>query len=173
MKDIEADSKTRVRKNGAYEDRKTGELIYADFIHQTARPVGDHLPDPHLHAHCFVFNATWDEHEKRIKAGKFRNIMQDRRYYQQRFQKRLSDKMVTLGYQVRRTDHSFEIEGVPEPIIKFFSKRANAIGQIAKQEGITGAKALDALGARTRSKKKRSIDGCVESRMAQKSLAAK
>ena len=64
MRDIEADSKTRVRKSGNQEDRDTGELIWADFTHQTARPVDDHSPDPHLHSHCFVFNATWDEQEK-------------------------------------------------------------------------------------------------------------
>ena len=60
MKDIEADSMTRVRKNGVYEDRYTGELLWADFVHQTARPVDGSPPDPHLHSHCFVFNATWD-----------------------------------------------------------------------------------------------------------------
>lgn len=157
MNDIQADMCTRVRKNGAYEDRKTNELIYADFVHQTARPVGDHLPDPHLHAHCFVFNATWDEQEKRIKAGKFRDIKRDMPYYQARFQKRLADKMIELGYQVRRTDQSFEIEGVPEPIIKFFSKRSDLIGRIAKEEGITDRKALGELGARTRSKKRKGL----------------
>ncbi len=157
MRDIEADAKTRVRKGGTYDDRQTGELMYADFIHQTARPVEDHLPDPHLHAHCFVFNATWDDTEKCIKAGKFRDIKRDMPYYQARFQKRLADKMVALGYAVLPTGHSFEIKGVPEPIIAFFSKRTNAIGQLARKEGITDAKALDGLGARTRSKKQKGL----------------
>jgi conjugative relaxase-like TrwC/TraI family protein len=69
MRDIEADSKTRVRKGGKYDDRETGELAWADFVHQTARPVEDAAPDPHLHAHCYVFNATWDATEQQFKAG--------------------------------------------------------------------------------------------------------
>eukprot|EP01136_Pigoraptor_vietnamica_P015692 Opistho-1_new@4469 len=51
MQDIEKDSKTRIRKNNVYDDRDTQELVWADFVHQTARPVEGHAPDPHLHAH--------------------------------------------------------------------------------------------------------------------------
>lgn len=71
MQDIEADAQTRVRKEYVYEDRPTGELVWAEFIHQTARPVEGHAPDPHLHAHCFVFNTTWDESEGQFKAARF------------------------------------------------------------------------------------------------------
>jgi len=157
MQDIEADSMTRVRKKGAYEDRKTGELLWAEFTHQTARPVDGSAPDPHLHSHCFVFNATWDDKEKQIKAGQFRNIKADMPFYQARFHKILSDKLIDLGYQIRRTDKSFEIEGVPKSAIDLFSKRTNEIGEAAKKLGITDQKQLSELGARTRSKKQKSM----------------
>lgn len=157
MQDIEADSKTRVRKNNAYEDRQTGELVWADFVHQTARPVEGFAPDPHLHAHCFVFNATWDEEEKQFKAARFRDIKRDMPYYQARFHKTLSDKLIKLGYQVRRTEKSFEVEGVPERVIDLFSKRTDEIGRVAEEKGITDAKELDALGARTRAKKQKGL----------------
>jgi conjugative relaxase-like TrwC/TraI family protein len=155
MRDIEADSKTRVRKGGQYDERGSGELIWADFIHQTARPVEGFAPDPHLHAHCFVFNATWDEAEQRIKAGQFRDIKRDMPYYQARFHKTLSDKLIDLGYRVRRTDKSFEIEGVPQPVIGLFSKRTDEIGRIAEEKGITDDKERSELGARTRAKKQK------------------
>lgn len=157
MKDIEDDTKTRVRKDGKHEDRDTGELVWAEFIHQTARPVEDHLPDPHLHAHCFVFNATWDDQETRYKAAKFRDIKRDMPYYQARFQKRLSDDLMKLGYQVRRTRNSFEIEGVPQAVIDHFSKRTDEIGRVAKEKGIHDAKQLDKLGAKTRSRKQKGL----------------
>lgn len=153
MTDIEADSKARVRKDGAYEDRHTGELLWTDFLHMTARPVGEHLPDPHLHMHCYVINATHDPVERRTKAGQFRDIKRDMPYYQARFQKRLSDKLIDLGYSVKRTKTSFEVEGVPKSVIRAFSKRTDEIGRIAKEKGITDAKELDSLGARTRSAK--------------------
>ena len=157
MEDIEADAKTRVRKNGNYEDRQTGELAYARFTHQTARPVEDKDPDPHLHAHCFVFNATWDDEEKQYKAAKVRDIKRDMPYYQAIFQKRLSDKLIGLGYQIKKTEKSFEVKGVPQKIIDHFSKRTNEIGQFAKEKGIADPKALDGLGARTRSKKQKGL----------------
>ncbi len=153
MQDIESDALTRIRKEGQYDDRATGELVWADFIHQTARPVEGHTPDPHLHAHCFVFNATWDEQEQQIKAVQFRDIKRDMPYYQARFHKRLSDRLIDLGYGIKRTDQSFEIENVPEQVIGLFSKRTDEIGRVAKEKGITDAKELSELGARTRSKK--------------------
>ncbi|WP_166444498.1 MobF family relaxase [Dyadobacter bucti] len=157
MQDIEADTKTRVRKNGQYDDRQTGELAWADFIHQTARPVEDNAPDPHLHAHCFVFNATWDDQEKQFKAARFRDIKRDMPYYEARFHKKLSDRLITLGYDIRRTDKSFEVKGVPQRVIDNFSKRTDEIGRVAKEKGITDAKELDNLGARTRSKKQKGL----------------
>lgn len=157
MRDIEADSKTRVRKKGKYEDRNTGELIWADFVHQTARPVEGHSPDPHLHSHCFVFNVTWDDIEKQFKAGQFRDIKRDMPYYQARFHKRLSDQLIKLGYSVKRTEKSFEIEGVPQRVIELFSKRTDEIGRVAKEKGITNEKELGELGARTRSKKQKGM----------------
>lgn len=153
MADIEKDAQTRVRKEGKDENRPSEGLIYADFIHQTARPVKSQKPDPHLHCHCFVFNVTWDNIEKQFKAGQFRNIKRDMPYYQALFHKRLADQMMNLGYKVNPTKAAFEIAGVPENIIDLFSKRTNEIGQIAKAQNITNAKELDKLGGRTRAKK--------------------
>lgn len=155
MMAIEQDAKTRVRRGGVYDDRQTGELIWGNFIHQTARPVEGLTPDPHLHSHCFVFNATWDDAEQRIKAGQFKDIKRDMPYYQARFHKTLSDRLIDLGYQVRRTEKSFEVVGVPKSVTGLFSKRTDEIGRIAKEKGITDAKELDGLGARTRAKKQK------------------
>lgn len=155
MQAIEDDSKTRVRQGGVYDDRNTGELVWGHFVHQTARPVEGHLPDPHLHSHCFVFNATWDETESRVKAGQFRDIKRDMPFYQAQFHKTLSDKLTDLGYGIRQTDKSFEIDGVPKRVLDLFSKRTDEIGRLAKEKGITDAKDLDGLGARSRAKKQK------------------
>ncbi|GAA3913604.1 hypothetical protein GCM10022209_02660 [Chitinophaga oryziterrae] len=156
MHDIEADVQGRVRKDGIYQDRQTGELAWASFTHLTARPV-DGPPDPHLHAHCFVFNATWDDVEKQFKAGQFGQIKTDMPYYQSRFHKRLSDKLIDLGYGIRRTEKAFEIEGCPQKVIDLFSKRTDHIGRIAKEKGITDPEKLSELGARTRAKKQKGL----------------
>ncbi len=157
MQDIEQDAKTRVRNKGIYADRETGELIWADFVHQTSRPVEGHAPDPHLHCHCFVFNVTWDGVEKKYKAGQFRDIKRDMPYYQARFHKRLADKLMELGYGIEKTRTAFEITGVPKHLIQHFAKRTDEIGRIAKELGITDKKELDELGARTRGKKEKGL----------------
>ena len=154
---IEQDSKTRVRTGKRSEDRQSGELVWGQFVHQTARPVDGAAPDPHLHAHCFVFNATWDDNEKKTKAGQFRGIKGDMPYYQAVFQKELADRLVQQGYSIVKTEKSFEIQTVPNEVIKLFSKRTDEIGRIAKERGIISDKERSELGARTRSKKQKGL----------------
>jgi len=157
MLEIEADMQTRVRSQGQYDDRATGSLLWADFVHQTARPVDGHPPDPHLHCHCFTFNVTYDKTEGRFKAGQFHNIKRDMPYYQARFQKRLADRLSEQGYGIRKTRNGFEVAVIPQTAIEHFSKRTNLIGQVAKDKGITNRKELDELGAKTRGKKQKSL----------------
>ena len=92
MRDIEAEMKARVRKGGRNEERVTGNLAYAEFVHFTSRPV-DGLPDPQLHAHCFVFNATYDPEEGAWKAGQFRDLKRDAPYWQAAFRVRLVNRL--------------------------------------------------------------------------------
>ncbi|MEQ9299222.1 MAG: MobF family relaxase [Cyclobacteriaceae bacterium] len=157
MQDIEQDLQTRVRRQGQDHDRDTSEILYADFIHQTARPVGNNPPDPHLHCHCFAFNVTYDQAEERFKAGQFHDIKRDMPYHQARFQKRLADRLSNLGYGIRKTRDAFELTMVPEKAVEHFSKRTNLIGQVAKEQNITDPKELDGLGARTRDKKDKGL----------------
>lgn len=157
MQAMEADCQTRVRKGGAEHNRPTDELIWAEFLHQTARPVEGHAPDPHLHMHCFTFNMTWDKEEQRIKAGDFAEIKRDMPYYEALFHKVFSDKLIEQGYSIRKTAKSFEIEGVPKAVIDLFSKRTDEIGRYAKEHGITNPDKLSELGARTRSAKDKGL----------------
>ncbi|MEQ8627085.1 MobF family relaxase [Ekhidna sp.] len=157
MRDLEKDMQTRVRVQGQDHDRDTGELLWADFVHQTARPVDGHAPDPHLHCHCFAFNVTFDEEEDRFKAGQFHDLKKDMPYHQARFQKRLADGLAKIGYKIRRTQGGFEVASIPQKAIDLFSKRTNLIGQVAKEKGITDPKELDQLGAKTRAKKEKNM----------------
>jgi len=157
MIDLEIDMQTRIRVQGQDLDRDTGELLYAYFMHQTARPVAGKALDPHLHCHCFAFNVTYDGEEERFKAGQFHDIKMDMPYHQARFQKRLADKLSGLGYTIRRTRDAFEASLVPQKAIDFFSKRTNLIGQVAKEQGITDPQELDKLGAITRAPKSKNL----------------
>ncbi len=152
MRELERDAQTRVRKNKANDTRTTGELIWAEFEHFTARPV-DGVPDPHLHMHVFVTNQTWDPEEKRWKALDLGDINRDAPYHQAAFHARLAEKLVNLGYGVERRGEWWEIEGVDPSLIGLFSRRTEEIEALAKERGIEDAATKAALGAKTRASK--------------------
>ena len=154
MTELQGEVRTRVRINGQDDgDRVTGELTWAEFLHLTARPEG-RFPDPHLHVHFFTFNATFDEAENKWKAAQFREIMRNAPYYQAAFMTRLANNLMAIGYDVRPVAKAFEIAGVPDAVIKQFSKRTAKIKETAEKLGITDPKILDKLGALTRKAKK-------------------
>lgn len=156
MIDIEANAQTRVRVQGKDENRTTGNLVYAKFTHFTARPQGG-VPDPQLHTHVFVLNATFDEQEERWKAVEMGQTKADAPYYQAMFHTRLAHNLQALGYAIRPTQYAFEIAGVPQEVIDEFSKRKTHIEKYAHDKGITDAKAKSRLGALTREAKRHDL----------------
>lgn len=156
MAELEQRAATRVRKRGAQENRVTGNLAWAEFVHFTARPVGG-IPDPHLHVHCFTFNATFDEQEKRWKAGQFGDIKEDAPYCEAAFHARLTAKLAGLGYGIRRTKSGWELDGIPQAVIDKFSRRTAQIERFADEHGIKDAKLKDGLGAATREGKRHGL----------------
>ena len=156
MNGIETATTTRVRQNGAQSERATGNLVWAEFVHFTARPVGG-IPDPHLHAHCFAFNSTFDPVEQRWKAASWAAIKKDAPYNEAVFHSLLTDKLSGLGYGIERTRGGWEVSGIPRAVIDKFSRRTAEIERLADAAGITDAKAKDALGAASREGKRRGL----------------
>lgn len=153
MAEIEQGMQTRVRKEGKNENRLTGNIAYGAFTHFTTRPI-DGVADPHLHSHCFVFNATFDGEDSKWKAGQFRQIHQDAPYYEAVFHSLLADKLRQSGYGLRRTEHGFELAGLSKPLIERFSRRTKEIEDYATEYGITDATEKSAIGAKTREAKR-------------------
>ncbi|WP_299765178.1 MobF family relaxase [uncultured Dokdonia sp.] len=158
MQEMQDNMFVRVRSKGRNEDKPTGEMLWCDFPHRTARAVKGHVPDPHYHIHCLTMNLTFSEEDNRFKAAQFYYIRKDMPYYQARFHKRLADKLDALGFNTRKTAKGFELCLVPQKAIENFSKRTNLIGQIAQENNITHPKALDKLGGITREKKDKSLN---------------
>jgi len=157
MKEMETGMQARVRGKGRNENRETGNIAYGEFIHFTTRPI-DGVPDPHLHAHCFVFNATYDEQDKKWKAGQFRQVKQDAPYYEAYFHSQLAAKLESIGYNIERTKNGLEISGVNKSTIDKFSRRTREIEEHARDNNITDEKQKANIGARTRESKRINID---------------
>ena len=152
MREMEAEMKTRIRKGRQDTDRATGNMVWAEFIHTTSRPV-DGIPDPQLHAHVFTFNTTWDDEERRWKAGQFRELKRDAPYFQAAFRVRLAGKLQELGFGVERKRDDFEIAGIAPDVLKRFSRRTALIEKVAEERGITDPNRKAELGAETRERK--------------------
>lgn len=153
MCEIETGMQARVRKSGMFENRETGNIAYGEFIHFTSRPV-DGMPDPHLHAHCFVFNATYDTTEQVWKAGEFAQIKKDASYYEALFHASFADKLQQSGYATERTKNGFEIKGIDRDTIEKFSRRTQEIELHAETNNISDKKEKSNLGAQTRENKR-------------------
>ena len=156
MIEVEARVETRVRRQGRDENRLTANLICAKLMHFTSRPQGG-VPDPHLHTHVFVLNATHDEQENRWKAIELGRIKSAAPYYQAAFHTRLAENLQELGLGIRRTPHAFEIEGTPQQIISEFSRRRAHIVDYAKAKGITNPKTKARLAILTREAKRHDL----------------
>ena len=148
--------RARVRTEGRSEDRSTCNMVWAEFIHRTARPVtedGVSLPDPHLHCHAVALNATYDPAEHRWKAGQFEALVREKGYYQASFHNRLAGKLAALGYGIERDGNSFRLAGIDQATCDEFSRRTEIIEAEAKRRGITDAETKSKLGQWTREAK--------------------
>lgn len=156
MQDMESEAQTRVRKDGANEDRLTGNLAWGQYVHFTSRPVNG-VPDPQLHAHCFVFNATWDDRESRWKAAQIGDIKRDAPFHQAMFDARFARKLADLGLGVERTRTGWDLCGLDKSTLDKFSCRTAEIEALARKKGITNAKEKAQLGAKTRETKAKDL----------------
>jgi conjugative relaxase-like TrwC/TraI family protein len=176
MHDMEAEMATRVRKSGKNENRITGNMAWGEFVHFTSRPV-DGVPDPHLHAHCFVFNTTFDDQEQAWKAGQFRELNRDAPYFEAAFHSHLAGRLSELGLPIERTKKGWELTGIDRQFIAKFSRRTEQIEEKAREMGIEDADAKAELGAKTRERKVKNLSfaelqDAWRSRMEEQELAA-
>ena len=119
FRELETFAATRVRKQGNQRDRTTGNLVAAAFTHTSSRAL-----DPLLHTHLTVFNATFDETEKRWKALQAGGMYDAIRYGTAVYRNELAKRVQAIGYRIRPAKHGFEIEGVSDAVLKRFSKRS-------------------------------------------------
>lgn len=154
MRLVQQDAMTRVRGKGRDFDRHTGNLLWADFTHFTTRPVNG-VPDLDLHTHVFVFNATHDPVEDKIKAAQFGDLKRDAPYYEAIYESLMAKAIQELGYQTERDGNTYRIVGISKEMVDKFSNRTKVINAKAAAKKITDAKILENLGAETREYKRK------------------
>jgi len=140
LKELETCAQTRVRQDGANEDRRTGNLVLAVYQHDTSREL-----DPQLHTHAVAANLTYDGTEARWKALQASEIYDCRAYLTEVYRNALAREVRRLGYEIvdrrdgRGRDKGFEIRGISEKLLDDFSQRSaqrnRAIAEFVQQTG--------------------------------------
>ena len=136
LRELEQFAAARVRKGGIQEqDRTTGNLVGAAFLHTTSRAL-----DPQLHTHFVLFNCTWDKKEERWKALQTGDMFGAINYGTAVYRNELAKRLHQIGYSTRRTGsvgHTgsvFEIDGVDPKLIERFSKRSQQRDMAVKRQ---------------------------------------
>ena len=125
LRELEVHAGTRVRLEGANEDRTTGNLILAVYHHDTSREL-----DPQLHSHAVAANLTYDGAEGRWKALQASEIYEHRAYLTEVYRNTLAREVRGLGYAIedrrdnRGRDAGFEIRGVSPALLERYSQRS-------------------------------------------------
>jgi conjugative relaxase-like TrwC/TraI family protein len=129
LKEFEAFAATRIRIGGTHNERLTGNFVAALFQHDTSRAL-----DPHLHTHCLVFNATFDQVENRWKALENYELLRARKFAENVYYHELARDLRSFGYRiVSRVRGDFQVEGIPKELCERFSKRHTQIDATLEQ----------------------------------------
>lgn len=131
---------TRVRLDGANENRTTANWIVAAYRHDTSREL-----DPQLHTHAVAANLSYDGVEGRWKALQASALYERRAYLTEVYRNALAREVRSLGYEVgsrrdsRGRDYGFEIRGVSKELLERYSQRSAqrdaAIEQFTAEHG--------------------------------------
>ncbi|MBN8847356.1 MULTISPECIES: MobF family relaxase [unclassified Sphingomonas] len=128
---------------------KTGNLVYALFQHDTSRAL-----DPQGHIHAVIANLT------RMPDGQMRALHNGALWKNNAvigsiYHAQLRHEFEKLGYRIEGAGKhgSFEIAGVPKPVIDAFSQRRQAILAKAAELGIVSPQGRDEITTNTRDPK--------------------
>lgn len=125
LAESESYAATRVRINGANENRPTANWIVAAYRHDTSREL-----DPQLHTHAVAANLTYDGVEGRWKALQASGLYERRAYLTEVYRNALAQEVRGLGYDIeqrrdsRGRDLGFEIRGVSNELLERYSQRS-------------------------------------------------
>jgi conjugative relaxase-like TrwC/TraI family protein len=140
LQELECSAASRVRRDGANDNRITGNLVLAVYHHDTSREL-----DPQLHTHAVSANLTYDGAEGRWKALQASGIYEQRAYLTEVYRNALAREVRALGYEIddRRSSKGknlgFEIKGVSDELLAKYSQRSEqrdrAIAEFVESKG--------------------------------------
>lgn len=136
---IEEDTYRRDNKNNRYYDIKP---IFVSFHHDTARMVGNQYPDFKEHEH--VISLRKSEKDGKLYSIDNKYLFKYQKKYGAVFRAELAKGLRELGFEIEKENKdtgtkisSFTIKGITKEMRNYYSKRGNAINEVANEKGKT------------------------------------
>lgn len=138
----------RTGKTGR-ETQETKKQFFAMFEHSTSR-----AQDPQLHTHAVMLNVGLNG-EGKTKSLESKELFRNKMLVGALYRAELSRELQTsLGVEVQKGEkNTFEIAGLPKPLLEMWSTRRNDIEKELKAMNQTSAKASAVATLKTREKK--------------------
>ncbi len=131
IREMERATLTRVRRNGAIEDRVTGNFVAATVTHDASRAL-----DPQLHTHLCIMNMTYDAVESRWKGVQPSGYFHHQGYFREVCYNALAQRLIQAGYEIENVRGvGFNVKGVPQTLRETFCKRRQVILERASELG--------------------------------------
>ncbi|MBX6313154.1 MAG: relaxase domain-containing protein [Isosphaeraceae bacterium] len=125
--------------------QEQAKLVVATFEHGTSR-----AQDPQLHTHCVIMNVG-------VRADGTTGTILSKPLYTHKmaagavYRAELSNQLERrLGVRLERRERWFEVQGVPESLVKEFSKRREQVERALAEAGVWGARMAAKLTLTTR-----------------------
>ena len=137
LAETERAAQVQVSLGRAKSRRFTGNLIAAEFGHDTSRAL-----DPQLHNHYVVMPATWNAERQRWMALEAREIYEQTKYLTELYRNELAKEVGRLGYAIESRKNGWEIAGVTDELLERYSQRAAQRDErVAEERKEAGAEA--------------------------------
>lgn len=153
---LEEHAELRRRVSGEIVHETTGRLIIATFTEHSSR---EH--DPHLHTHSVVMNMTNHGQDQAVVSLETRAMFAEQMAAGQIYRNELAHDLRQMAHELLSDPRRglFEIDGVPQQLIRDYSQRAEQIDAHAREHGHVGqAQRTKSFFATRRAKRRIGLD---------------
>lgn len=127
-------TQARQKDHGKTRVEQTDNLIVATFRHETARPTPNAPPDPNLHTHAVIMNATQRKDGTWVALSN-EQIVKLRKVQDAVYMAELDKRVRELGYGVRYEKSHIELAHIRREQIDVFSKRSAQVESALAERG--------------------------------------
>ncbi len=127
-----------VRRGAGGVDREPARLICAAYEHSTSRAL-----DPQLHTHLLVASHAIGAWSGDVRSIESKDIFVAQKSAGAVYRAELAQQMRQLGFAVEQDGQSFKVSGVPDDLLKEWSKRRAQVESRMAEKGGRSARAAE------------------------------